>query len=75
MDITVMEYNGLITAIPASWKRAVKKMRIPEQAISNQEQPYVTCNNRLMALGIVTNKDVYWELVTKKQIKPNCADK
>jgi hypothetical protein len=75
INILVMEYNSLITAIPASWKRAVKQMKIPAQAISNQEQPYVTCNNRLMALDIVTNRDVYWELVTKKQIKPICANK
>jgi hypothetical protein len=70
-----MEYNSLIAAIPGLWKRAVKKMKIPAQAISSLEQPFLTCNNRLMALGIITNKDVYWELVTKKKTKPICADK
>jgi hypothetical protein len=72
IQISPMDYNSLITAIPLQWKRVLKKMRIPSQAISNQEQPYILCSSRLMALGIVTNKDVYWELVRKKQTKPIC---
>jgi hypothetical protein len=64
-----MEYNSLIAAIPVQWKRAVKQMRIPAEAISAQEQSFITCNNRLMALGIVTNRDVYWELVANKRTK------
>jgi Fe2+ transport system protein FeoA len=69
-DIKIMEYNGLISAIPRSWKETVKGMKIPQIAISNQEHPFINCNNRLLALGIVTNKDVYWELVTRKQTMP-----
>jgi hypothetical protein len=69
-----MAYNSLIAAIPSSWKRAVKKMTIPGQAVSNKEQPYIQLGNgRLMALGIVTNKDVYWKLVKKKQTEPICT--
>ena len=74
-QIKVMDYNSLVDAIPFEWKRALKQMRIPAQAVSNQEQPYVTCNGRLMALGITSNRDIYWMLVTKKQTKPNCANK
>jgi hypothetical protein len=68
-----MEYNGLISAIPRAWKVAAKSMKIPQIAISNQEQPFITCNKRLLALGIATNKDVYWELVARKQTIPICA--
>jgi hypothetical protein len=75
IQISIMEYNGLIDAIPAIWKRAIRKMKIPAQAVSNNEQPYIQCCGRLMALGIVCNRDVYWELVKKKQIKPICAEK
>jgi hypothetical protein len=73
INIRIMEYNGLISAIPRSWKETVKSMKIPQIAISNQERPFITCNNRLLVIGIVTNKDVYWELVTRKLTKPICA--
>jgi hypothetical protein len=68
-----MEYNGLISAIPQSWKRAVKKMTIPQQAVSSQEQPFLNCSNRLLALSIAQNRDVYWELVSRKITRPICA--
>ena len=68
-----MMYNCLKAAIPGKWKRCVKEMRIPTQAISTLEQPFIKCNNRLLALNIVTNKDVYWELVTMKQVRPVVA--
>jgi hypothetical protein len=73
VEISAMEYNGLISAIPRYWKIIVKGMKIPEQAVSNQEQPFISCNNRLLALGVTTNRDVYWKLVTKKRTQPVCA--
>jgi hypothetical protein len=73
--IRIMDYNSLIDAIPTHWKGALKRMRIPAQAVSNKEQPYVTCSGRLMALGVTSNRDIYWEMVAKKQTKPNCANK
>ena len=75
IQIKVMDYNSLLDAIPAAWKRALKKMKIPTQAISNQEQPYLTCSNRLLALGIISNRDIYWEMIAKKKIKPICVNK
>jgi hypothetical protein len=48
-------------------------MKIPAIAISNLEQPFIICNERLLALGIATNKDIYWKLVSKKQIRPIVA--
>jgi hypothetical protein len=75
IKIDTMMFNSLKAALPNKWKRCVKTMKINKQAISNQEQPFVKCNNRLLALGIATNKDVYWELVRQKQIKPVVAQK
>jgi hypothetical protein len=74
-NIKVMEYNALILAIPYTWKKAIKAMKIPRQAISNLEQPYVSCNNRLLALSIAVNRDVYWELVARKRTMPISAIK
>jgi hypothetical protein len=75
LPIKLMAYNSLIAAIPQAWKRTVKKMKIPYSAISSMEQPFLNCKNRLIALSVATNRDVYWELVRKKQTRPICADK
>jgi hypothetical protein len=75
LEIKTMEYVSLVFAIPQNWKRCVKTMRIPNEAISNIEQLYLVCNNRTMPLGLITNRDVYWEFVSKKQIKPIVAHK
>ena len=75
VTIGEMEYNSLKSAIPQSWKRCVKSMRIPELAISKDEQPFMKCGNGLQALSILTNKVVYWEFVNKKQVQPICARK
>jgi hypothetical protein len=72
-EVKVMEYNSLVSAIPQIWKRCVKTMRIPIEAINNSEQLFLSCNERTLALGITTNRDVYWEFVTRKQIKPIAA--
>ena len=73
--IDTMMFNGLKAAIPCKWKRCVKTMKIGKHVISNCEQPFVKCDNKLLALGIATNKDVYWELVRQKQVKPIVAQK
>ena len=71
--IGFLEYSGLIAAIPQNWKRVVKNMTIPEQAISSQEQPFLNCSKRLLALSILLNRDIYWELVSRKMTRPVCA--
>jgi hypothetical protein len=73
VEIKTMEYNGLKSAIPQTWKRAVKSMRIPEVAISGDEQPFMKCKDNLQALSILANRDVYWEFVSGKQTRPICA--
>ena len=70
IEIKAMEYNSLKSAIPQLWKTGVKSMRIQKEAISNKEQLFISCNKRILALEITINKDVYWELVSRKQIKP-----
>ena len=69
LTTTVMEYNALKSAIPASWRKETKNMKITKQAISNKKSSYVTCNDRTLALNVAENKDVYWDFVTKKITK------
>jgi hypothetical protein len=73
VQIKVMDYNSLKLAIPPSWKISVRKMKIPEQTISSEEHPYLCCENRLLALSIIQNRDIYWELIRRKETIPVCA--
>ena len=66
IQVRPMDYNSLISAIPTNWKKALKQMRIPAQAVSSQEQPYIKCSGRLLALGIITNRYVCWKLIRRK---------
>jgi hypothetical protein len=68
--IPFMEFNALKLAIPTQWKRALKSMRIAHQAISNDESLFIKCNDKTLALSVAVNKDVYWDLITKKQTEP-----
>ena len=68
--ISVMKYNALKSAIPGQWIRDIKKMRVPDNAISNKELAYVVCNDRMLALSVAVNRDIYWNLVTKKITEP-----
>ena len=69
-----MEYNSLKSAIPAKWKRVLESMKLPNGAISSEEEPFMECCTRLLPLSIIKNRDVYWEFVSHKQTKPNCAN-
>jgi hypothetical protein len=75
MTASCMEYNALKSAIPNQWRIDVKKMKVPAQAISNEEQAFIVCNNRLLALSVAVNQDAYWEFATKKITKPIAAIK
>jgi hypothetical protein len=68
--IPFMEFNALKLAIPTQWKKSLKSMRIPKQTISNEESLFIKCNKRNLALSVAVNKDVYWDLITKKQTEP-----
>jgi hypothetical protein len=73
VDINVMEYNSLKSAIPNAWKIQVKNMKIPPQAISNDEQPFFICGNQPFAISILLNRNVYWEYVSRKEVIPASA--
>jgi hypothetical protein len=73
IDVKVMEYNALKSNIPIQWRTAVKSMRIPSQAISKEEQPFFSCGKQLIALSILQNRDIYWELISKIATIPASA--
>jgi hypothetical protein len=50
-------------------------MKIPPNAISNDELPYFNCGKQLFAISILQNRNVYWEYVSRKETIPASAQK
>jgi hypothetical protein len=50
-------------------------MKVPMQAISNKEKPFIQCKNGPLALSVAVNKDIYWFFVSKKVTEPIAVNK
>jgi hypothetical protein len=71
----VMEYNALKDAIPALWRRDLKTMKIPDNAISLDEDTYIRIGKNVVNVKKITNKQCYWSLIDKIYIKPIFMEK
>ena len=71
----VLKYNTLKDAIPKNWRQILKTMKIPTEAISSQETLTLQVKKITKNIASVTNKDMYWILVTHKQKKPIITQK
>ena len=69
-----LKYNTLKDAIPAQWRQTLKTMKVPRAAISFQEILSLQVNKNQKSIHSITNKDIYWILVTNKQKKPNITE-
>jgi hypothetical protein len=70
VNCNVMKYNTLKNAIPAEWRNTLKTIKVKLEAISSQEQTAVKINNQIKNIMMLTNKDIYWTFIKKKQHKP-----
>jgi hypothetical protein len=66
----VMQYNMLKESIPQEWRRKLKTMTIPVEAVSFEETIEVTINNRSKPINQVKNRDFYWVLIKNCQHEP-----
>ena len=57
--ISHLAYNSLISAIPKKWKAALRRQRIPENAINSSESITLRINKTDRPLNAVTNHDFY----------------
>jgi hypothetical protein len=71
----MMDYNTLKDSIPAEWRKSLKSMKVPVKGISINEEIFIKINNQGKGLNKITNKDLYWILVKKLQIKPIFTEK
>jgi hypothetical protein len=70
-----MKYNALKNAIPQNWRIALKTMRIPENTMSFDEDTFIKIGKTSKNVKNVINKELYWSLVRKIQIKPIFMEK
>jgi hypothetical protein len=71
----ILLYNALKDVIPTEWRKEIKLMTVPRDAVSFKESIYIKIGKNDKSLTKITNKDLYWILVRKKQIKPIFMDK
>jgi hypothetical protein len=56
--------------IPLNWRRKLKTMNVPEQAISFEEEIHLSINKVAKCIRNLKNRDLYWMLVQSIQVKP-----
>ena len=71
----IMTYNKLKDAIPKEWRKQVKTMQIPEDAINFQEEIHVKIGKLSKNINIIKNNQIYWILVNDIRIESIIMDK
>jgi exonuclease III len=71
-DITcdIFNYGALKDAIPEQWRKKIKKMKIPNEAISAHQNVCIKVGKIDKDISQITNKEIYWILVRSIQEKP-----
>jgi hypothetical protein len=70
-----LKYNTLKDAIPSTWRKTLQSMKITQEAISFQEELNLKIQNRVVNIGNLTNKDLYWIFVKDIQEEPIITQK
>jgi hypothetical protein len=68
-------YNKLKDAIPGEWRKLVKTIKVPLEAINFKEQIHLNINKKPKNLNSVNNKDIYWIFINMKKEKPIIIEK
>jgi hypothetical protein len=75
IKINILSFSALKDAIPIEWRKILKTMKIPREAVSFEEDIFIKIGKNDKNVKNITNKDLYWILVRNKQIKPIFMDK
>ena len=78
-EVNIMQYNSLVSAIPAKWKLAIKDMPKPIQIKTDiipketeRNIPKLSINEKPVQITAIQNKDLYW-LFVKRIFRPPTA--
>jgi hypothetical protein len=70
-----IKYNRLKESIPQQWRKIIKIQRITRGDLSFSDPIFLKIKTTLKSIENVTNKDIYWIHIRKKQVKPIINDK
>jgi hypothetical protein len=70
-----LRYITLKDAIPSGWRRLLKRKKLDTDAISFNDDIRVKIGKQGKKLKDVTNKELYWALISKIRIKPIFMEK
>jgi hypothetical protein len=70
MKCNFLKYNKLKESIPQEWRKILKTKKFALEDISFKDKIFLTINKNPKSLKMVTNKDIYWLHVKKKQQEP-----
>jgi hypothetical protein len=65
----IMTYNKLKDAIPREWRKMVKTMQVPEEAINFKEDIHVKIGKLTKNINTIKNNQIYWILVNDIRIE------
>jgi hypothetical protein len=71
----ILTYNKLKDAIPKEWRKMLKTMQIPEEAVNFKESLYVKVGKTAKPINNVKNNQMYWILVNDIRIESIIVDK
>jgi hypothetical protein len=75
LKCNILSFNALKDAIPVKWRKSIKTMKVPREAVSIKEDIFIRIGKNDKNIKNITNKDLYWTLVRHKQIKPIFMEK
>ena len=69
IDLSIMSYNSLYSAIPRLWKTVVKNT----ERIEVNTNIMISVNKKEKLIEKISSKEIYWELVRKYRVKPKAC--
>jgi hypothetical protein len=71
----ILKYNTLKDAIPHMWRKTLKQMKIPTEAIDFNETTCLKINTKIKQISNIKNKELYWIFIHNIQVKPIICEK
>ena len=72
--INHMDYNCIVSAIPAEWKAFIKEPYV-KPLLNDLDEPYIVINDKRKPISSIPCKDFYWQFVQKTKLTPKAEEK
>ena len=75
LQVNTMKFNSLKDAVPNHWRATLKSSVVYQSAISSEESPFLVINKTLKPVGLISNKDIYSQIIEPIIVQPICIAK